>query len=68
MHYDTSLYYTGFKEKIDVNKAIFWSTVSEINLQEPIFFCQKYPLLSYPFLFHLSLLRLNSDIQNPQNF
>jgi len=46
MLYDTSLYSAGCKEKIDVAEAVFWSTVSEMNLQESKFFCQKYPPLS----------------------
>ena len=31
MHYDTSLYSAGCKEKIDVDQAVFWSTVSKMN-------------------------------------
>jgi len=46
MRYDVSLYSAGCKEKVNVDKAVFWSTVSEMNLQEPKFFCQKYPVLS----------------------
>ena len=46
MKYDTSLYFAGCKENIDVDEAVIWSTVSGINLQEPKFFCRKYPLLS----------------------
>ena len=34
MHYDNGLYSAGCKEKIAVDEAIFWSTVSEMNLQE----------------------------------
>ena len=46
MHYDTSLYSAGCKEKIDVDEAVFWRTVSEINLQAPKIFYRKNPLLS----------------------
>ena len=53
MHYDTSVYSTSCKEKIDLEEAVFWSTVSEINLQKSKFFYRKYPLLSLPFLSHL---------------
>ena len=34
MHYETGLYSAGCKEKIAVDEAVFWSTVSEMNLQE----------------------------------
>jgi len=49
MHYDTGLYSAGCKEKINEDKAVFWSTVSEKNLQESQesrVFGRKYPLLS----------------------
>ena len=46
MHYDTGLYSAGCKEKINEDKAVFWSTVSEKNLQESRVFGRKYPLLS----------------------
>ena len=33
--HDNSLYSAGCKEKIAVDEAVFWSTASEMNLQEP---------------------------------
>ena len=38
MHYDTGLDSAGCKENIVEDEAVFWSTVSEINLQESRFF------------------------------
>ena len=64
MHYYTSLYSAGCKEKIAVDKAVFWGTVSQMNLQKSRFFCRKYPLLSLPFLSHLQLLERNFDTMN----
>ena len=64
MHYYTSLYSAGCKEKIAVDKAVFWGTVSQMNLQKSRFFCRKYPLLSLPFLSHLQLLGRNFDTMN----
>ena len=63
MNYDTGLYSTGCKEKIAVDEAIFWRPYKN---QE--FFYWKYPLLSLPFLSHLSLLKRNSENVYSQNF
>ena len=46
MHYDTGLYSADWEEKIAVDKAVFWSTGSMMNLQESEFFCRKYLLLA----------------------
>ena len=37
MRYDTGFYSASCKEKIAVDKAVFWSTLSEMNLQESRF-------------------------------
>ena len=59
MHYDTSLYSAGCKEKMDVEEAIFWSTVSKINIREP---SGKYSLLFLTFLIPFNIL----EFSNPQ--
>ena len=47
MHYDTGLYSAGCMEKISVEEAVFWSTVSQMNnYKSQAFFCRKYPLLA----------------------
>ena len=53
MHYDTGLYSADCKEKIAVDEAVFWSTVSEMNLQESTFFLSKIstPFLTFPIPF-----------------
>ena len=68
MHHDTSLYSAGCKEKIAVDKVVFWSIVSEMNYKNQEFFCRKYPLLALPFLSHLSLLMRNYDNWYPRSF
>ena len=54
MHYNTGLYYACCKEKIAVDEAIFWSTAQD-ELKKDQEFCWKYPLLSLPFFYFLSL-------------
>ena len=67
MHYDTGLCSSSCKEKISVDEAIFWSIVSEMNLQELRILLSEISTPSLT-LSHLSLFRLNSDNVFPQNF
>ena len=55
MHYDTSLYFAGCEEKIDVDKAVFWSTVQDKLTRIKNSFVEKihsFPNLSYPICYY----------------
>ena len=68
IHYDICLYSAGCKEKIAVDKAVFWSTVSKVNLQESRILLSKKFTPSLTFLILFVILGQNSDNRYPQNF
>ena len=61
MHYETGLYSAECKEKVAVDKAVFCSTLSKMNLQESRILLLKISTPSQTFI-------IPFDNVNPSNF
>ena len=68
MHYDTGWYSAGCKETIVVDKAMFWSTVSEMNLQESRILLSEISTPSLTFYIPFFIIKGKFWQCYPQNF